>query len=412
MPHSVMLLDVKEDGIRAELQWPLKEFDFVFPDAALDSDVSTLVARRGAWLDHYLLQHMRITDNSGRRWSVRVLDKNVLRDEQFLTGTYNELVFHLWLQPPGQSSPRSFTLYYDAVMHQLITHKMMIRIRQDWDGGLSGKDSAAAELGMLMVNPSDNSVPPVVVNLDEGSKWKGFRQMFFLGMEHIADGTDHLMFLLALLLPAPLIASGGRWCQSGGARYAVRNLLKIVTAFTIGHSLTLLAGALGWLRLPAQPVEVLIALSVLIGCIHALRPLFPGKELFIAGGFGLIHGLAFAGTLYNLDIDGTRMALSILGFNLGIEIMQLFVVLLVVPWLILLGPFATYGYVRTAGALFGVVASLAWITERVSGNANEISAVVSRLLLHARWMILLLAVLALFKYVRFFYTAGHRKRYL
>ena len=83
-------------------------------------------------------------------------------------------------------------------------------------------------------------------------------------MQHISEGTDHLLFLLVLLLPAPLLLKQKRWGRFGGTRYSLIRLLKIVTAFTLEHSLTLIIGALGWLWLPVQPVEVLIAFSILV----------------------------------------------------------------------------------------------------------------------------------------------------
>ena len=223
--------------------------------------------------------------------------------------------------------------------------------------------------------------------------------MVALGIRHISEGTDHLLFLLVLMLPAPLISSRGKWAGCGGARYSLFRLLKIATAFTIGHSITLLAGATGWLRLPSQPVELLISVSILVGAVHALRPLFPGREVFIAAGFGLIHGLAFAATLASLHLDAGRMALSILGFNVGIELMQLFVLLLFVPWLIILGHYYFYRWLRIAGALFAIVAACAWITERITLHANTITNTVQSIAAHGQWIILALALLALATYL-------------
>ena len=94
-------------------------------------------------------------------------------------------------------------------------------------------------------------------------------------MRHIAEGTDHLLFLLALLLPAPLIVIGSRWAGFAEVRSSLLQILKIVTAFTIGHSITLMLAASGLVRLPSRPIEVLIAFSILISAIHALRPIFP-----------------------------------------------------------------------------------------------------------------------------------------
>jgi hypothetical protein len=171
--------------------------------------------------------------------------------------------------------------------------------------------------------------------------------------------------------------------------------LKIVTSFTIGHSITLLIGALGWLRLPVQPVEILIAFSILVSAIHAIKPIFPGKEMYVAAGFGLIHGLAFASILANLKLSAGTMALSILGFNLGIEVMQLFVVLITIPWLILLNQTPTYKYVRGGGAIISGIVAMAWIWERVTQMPNFVSAFVNKEAEQAPWAILILAVLAL-----------------
>jgi HupE / UreJ protein len=105
----------------------------------------------------------------------------------------------------------------------------------------------------------------------------GFGSMFRLGMRHIAEGTDHLLFLLALLLPAPLLVFGSGWAGFAGLRHSFAQILKVVTAFTVGHSITLALAGLGLVLVPTSPVEVLIAVSILVSAVHALRPLFPGR---------------------------------------------------------------------------------------------------------------------------------------
>lgn len=392
MPHSLLLLNVKENGISATLSLPLKEFQMVFPNEDLDNGYNTLIQRKDNWLNNYLLQHLHITDPQGKPWTISIRGKNVSESEQPLTGKYHELSFDLWLQPPANETPRNFVMYYDAILHQLVTHKLFIKIAKDWDGGLMEKDSVQSDLGILSVKTSDGSIPPVTINLDHGSKWKGFKAMFNLGMEHIAEGTDHLLFLLVLMLSAPLIATNGRWSKGGGTKYSVIRLVKIATAFTIGHSLTLLAGAIGWLRLPSQPVELLIAISILISAVHAIKPLFYGKEILVACSFGLIHGLAFASTLSGLDLDGTRMALSILGFNLGIEAMQFFIILLVVPWLVILSGSTFYKYIRMVGSMAAIVASVGWIVERISGNSNVVVEMTEQAFDSGRYIILALVL--------------------
>jgi hypothetical protein len=121
--------------------------------------------------------------------------------------------------------------------------------------------------------------------------------VFWPGVRQIAEGTDHLLFLLMFLLVAPLLVVARRWqpAPPTASTGALRRTVRVVTAFTVGHSATLIAAAIGGLRVAGPWVEVLIAVSILVTAIHALRPLFPPRgEPFIAGGFGPIHGLAFS----------------------------------------------------------------------------------------------------------------------
>jgi hypothetical protein len=215
-----------------------------------------------------------------------------------------------------------------------------------------------------------------------GFTWSGFSGAFHLGVHHIAEGTDHLLFLLTLLLPAPLLALGGRWNGRATVSHSLTKILRIVTAFTLGHSLTLALAGFGLVRLPSRPVEVLIAVSILVSAIHAMRPLFPGRESIIAASFGLIHGLAFASALDELGVTGWYRLISVFGFNLGIEAMQLTVVTVTLPALLLLSRTRFYSAFRITGAGFACLASCAWIVERVLVQSNPISHGIESLAQH------------------------------
>lgn len=223
----------------------------------------------------------------------------------------------------------------------------------------------------------------------------GVPGMFRLGMHHIAEGTDHLLFLLALLLPAPLLAVRSRWTKSCGVHRSLVQILRVVTAFTVGHSITLALGATGLVSLPDRVVEVLIAFSILISAAHALRPLFPGREPMIAAGFGLIHGLAFATTLQHLGVSPWQRLASILGFNLGIETMQLVVVAAILPSLIILSRTPAYNVFRLTGALFAGFASLGWIVERLFGVPGFVDVLVDRVAHRGAWMAASLLVISI-----------------
>ena len=214
----------------------------------------------------------------------------------------------------------------------------------------------------------------------------GFVSMFRLGVRHIAEGTDHLLFLLALLLPAPLCARGVRWGGSTGWTTSLAAILKIVTAFTVGHSLTLALGASGLVTVPSRPIEILIAFSIFISALHATRPLFPGKEAAVAAFFGLIHGLAFASALNELGLDVWDKVWGVAGFNLGIEVMQFAVIALVMPSLLLLSRTRGYTALRLGGACFAGVAALGWIAGRMFGINFQVDLAVNAVAAHTLWL--------------------------
>jgi HupE / UreJ protein len=150
-------------------------------------------------------------------------------------------------------------------------------------------------------------------------------------------------------------------------------VLRVVTAFTVGHSLTLIASALGWVAVPGAPVEVLIAASVGVAAVHAMRPLARRGEVLIAGGFGLVHGLAFAGILTDLGLEGSTSLLALLAFNVGVELAQLVTVALLFPSLYLASRTRWYGALRLAGAAVALAAALGWALDRLGVLANPLA---------------------------------------
>jgi hypothetical protein len=222
----------------------------------------------------------------------------------------------------------------------------------------------------------------------------GLLSLFHLGMRHIAEGTDHLLFLLVLLLPAPLGVVGSRWTGVTGVRSSLLRILRIVTAFTLGHSITLGLAAFGFVHVPSRPVEVLIAVSILVSAMHALRPFFPGKEAAIAAFFGLFHGLAFASTLSELGLARWERVAGILAFNLGIETMQMAVVAAILPALLLMSRTRAYPFLRIVGAFCAGVASMGWIAERIWNVQSGVDVVVNGLMHHAVWIAVWLLLLS------------------
>jgi len=370
-PNSLVFMDASPGRVAMEIQLPIPELELSFGND-ISKDPGTLVERLGPQLRAYLLAHIHAYVTKSNPWQVAIESLKMDEGKYIESGLpYWELIANVTLTPNAGEDTRRFWLDYDVILHQVITHVALLSIRSDWETGRV--ENSVAEPVAISWNTKDNAIYPLEVNLEKGSWWNGFKSMLHLGMMHIKEGTDHLLFLIVLLLPAMLLVNRKQWGRYGGLKYSLSRLVKIVTAFTIGHSVTLLVGALGWLRLPTQPVEILIAFSILISAVHAVRPIFPGKEMYVAAGFGLIHGLAFATILSNLKLGAGTLALSILGFNLGIECMQLFIVVLIFPWLMLLNKTPWYKCFRITAAIVSAIAALAWIAERSSGKSNIIT---------------------------------------
>lgn len=361
MPNSVITLNIGEIAISGEIAIPLIELDLAM-GTDFASDPATSIAAAKDQIRDYLADHFAASTREGAAWTVSVDD---IATPQSADTSYAELAATITLEPPAGASVRQFALHYDAVIHKVATHYALVTVGEDWLGGKINALGEPASVGVIRMNPTDNTIAPLVVDLSEGSYWQGFLAMLQLGMSHIAEGTDHLLFLLTLLLPAPLLAIAGRWTGSAGPRATLVSILKIVTAFTLGHSLTLILATLLRLNLPQQPVEVVIALTILVSAIHALRPIFPGREAVVAGLFGLVHGMAFSFTLAELNLSSGQLAVSLLGFNLGIELFQLAIVALILPSLLVFAHIGYYAPIRIVGATVAIIASLGWLADRL-----------------------------------------------
>jgi hypothetical protein len=163
------------------------------------------------------------------------------------------------------------------------------------------------------------------------SRWNTFTQFVGDGMHHIWIGYDHMLFLVSLLLPAVLVRRGRAWTPAPSLRSALLGVLAVVTAFTLSHSITLTLAALDVIGLPSRLVESAIALSVLLAAINNIWPLVTRRGWVLAFSFGLVHGFGFASVLNDLGLPRGALALALAGFNIGVEIGQLTVVLAVVP---------------------------------------------------------------------------------
>lgn len=345
-PNSEIRLDFAPGAVKADVIVSQAEFSYA-TGLATDNRPESLAAARAA-----VLRDMAVLAPDGRRWNI-VVDR--IAFEQIAGPP--DLHMNLTLTPPEGASDRLLRWRWQVVMRQAPSHFALLMVDGDLAGGTRGERELVGALTATR--------PELVVDRGHASMAGLFANAFRLGAHHIAQGYDHLLFLLALLLAAPLRAAGGRWAGERTGRETFRALALIVTAFTIGHSTTLVLAAFLGLRLPAQPVEAGIALSVLVSAIHAARPVFPGREALVAGLFGLVHGLAFATLVGNFGLGAATRATAILGFNLGIEAVQLAVVVVATPVLLVLARSRWGAKARVALAALTGVAALFWLAERL-----------------------------------------------
>jgi hypothetical protein len=167
--------------------------------------------------------------------------------------------------------------------------------------------------------------------LDHPSPWSAFIEYLYAGTWHILRGIDHLLFLLSLLLPAVLMRRENRWEAVPIAAPAFTNIVKVVTAFTLAHSITLSLAALDVIRLPGRLTESVIAASIIVAALNNVFPRITEGRWRIAFAFGLLHGFGFASVLADMGLPTGARLISLVAFNLGVETGQLAVVLAVMP---------------------------------------------------------------------------------
>ncbi|HEY4146781.1 HupE/UreJ family protein [Pinirhizobacter sp.] len=253
-------------------------------------------------------------------------------------GTYNVLTFDAVCD---KNIPSRLTVVYNLMYEVDPYHRGIVTIHD-------GAKVAGAVLG-----PSHTQAS---LDLHEPGRWSEFTSFLVDGVWHIWTGTDHILFLLSLLFPAVLVRRFWPACV---------DVIKIVSAFSVSHSVTLSLAVLGIVHVPSRLVESGIALSVLVAALNNVYPLVHRRVWLIAFAFGFIHGLGFASALTGLQLPPGAMAASLGGFSVGVEIGQEAIVLAFLPlaFLVRLTRFYRFGVVRVGSWLIVAIAA-GWFIER------------------------------------------------
>ena len=237
------------------------------------------------------------------------------------------------------------------------THRGIVRVSRVASGPYTQAAGSIAVLG------PENSRH--VFCLTEASRLRTLLGFITEGIWHIWLGFDHVLFLLTLLLPSVLLPSAPPLSERKVFTVTILDVLKIVTAFTVAHSLTLTLAVLNWVSLPSRLIESGIALTVLLGALNNLWPVLRERRWTAAFLFGLIHGFGFAGALKSLNLPADELAISLFGFNAGVELGQLAIVTAFVPFAFSLRNTSFYrkGVIRGGSILIALIAA-AWFVER------------------------------------------------
>jgi hypothetical protein len=246
-------------------------------------------------------------------------------------------------------SPGVLTINYQAFFNIDTDHKVITTI-------------ATPDHQYARVISNDN--PIILINLAESQLSDTFAEYVYQGIIHIWKGTDHILFLLALLLTCVLVREQQKWHPIDKPKQIFKDTAWIITAFTLAHSVTLTATALGLINFSSHWVELGIALSVLFAALNNVWPIVL-RLGWITFAFGLLHGMGFAGVLGELGLPENQKLLAILAFNVGVEIGQLAILALVLPVLMFLRHTLWY---RHWGMQLGSIAiglmAIQWSVER------------------------------------------------
>jgi len=373
--QSYVYLDIYDSTIEGRVEYPVDDLNNVLGTSIpRDVEGALLGAEANAELIYaYSAEHLAVYETADDQWPI-VFDG--LSTLEVGDGSY--VIVEFEIDREFVQVPRVFTVSYDGIIHEMPERDALLIIGTDWGSGTFNNE--ANELLRFTVEDHVRDV-----DLGASSFWEGLAGVVGLGVEHIRIGTDHILFIFALVLPAVLIYVNPQgWEPSPRFGSSLWRVLKIVTMFTIAHTITLTLGGLGIIELPPAFVETVIAISIVLAALHNFRPMFVNKEWLLAFAFGLFHGFGFAGLLSDLGLTQSRQFVSLLGFNLGIEFGQAIIIIMIFPALFLARRTRAYQPAMFAGSAVLIAIASIWALDRAFGIEISIDRFVNAVVLWPR----------------------------
>jgi HupE / UreJ protein len=343
---SYLTVNIKAAAIEGQWDIALRDLDFAL---TLDADGNGELT----W-GEVRARHADITAYASQRLTVTAEDKPCTLEvgaqqiDEHTDGRYSVLPLTLQCEA---ASPTRVALTYTLFADLDPQHRGLLNL-------VARGASRSAVLGPQQAMQS--------FELGEVNRWRQFVDYVREGVWHIWIGLDHILFLLSLLLPSVLAwQAAKKWQAVNSFREAFVDVLKVVTAFTLAHSITLSLAALGVIELPSRLVESVIAASIIVAALNNVWPRVIGRLWMVAFGFGLVHGFGFASVLADLGLPRDALVLALVGFNVGVELGQLAIVIVFLPLAYALRRSLFYRrWVMVGGSAVIALLAAVWFIER------------------------------------------------
>ncbi len=347
---------VTESGIDGRAELAIGDVDDVLGLDMSGDDIAieTTLRDNADVLYQYLADHMAISTADGDR-EIEFGAVDLFREGS------TDLAFAVIQYTAGDHDmpPQTIDVRFDPFFDEVDGRDGLLLI----DGGFELGEFALGKETLVNVNADERTKS---IDLGADGRWGNFRSSISLGINHIATGPDHILFVLALLIPSVLVFTN-RWEPVAGFGSGLWRVLKIATFFTVAHSITFTLAGMGWLPTPpAKIVESIIAISIAAAALHTLKPIVPNREWSLSFVFGLFHGMGFASLVSDLGVSRSSQLISLLGRNVGIEIGQVVVILLLFPGLYLLRRTPFYQPFVVVSSLALAAIALLWTVERLA----------------------------------------------
>lgn len=349
--NSYLQVEQRGTGLVLRADINLRDVDLLFDlDRDRDGRVTWAeTAERSAELQTWLDQGLQLRSDSGR---CRQLPSPLMASER-ADGFY--LSAESTIECPGDLT--GLTLRYGLIFERDSLHRGLIRVQTDALQTSAVLSPDQPELVLVPTAAGGSSISSTL--------WRYVTE----GVWHIWIGLDHILFLLSLLLLAPLQRQRGwllHWPARDALRSSLMDVVAVVTAFTVAHSITLALALTRVVEPPRAIVETLVALSVVLAALNNLMGWFALERWRMAFVFGLIHGFGFATALIDLNLPGSQLAVALGGFNLGVELGQLAIVAAFFPlawWLRMTGFYRVV--VVAGGSLIIAGIGTLWVLQRL-----------------------------------------------